>query len=213
MQASNKRRVVLYSTTALTLSGLVYGGFVYRSKPDVQTLLSCAAPQLRVGMLDHAETFVRQALEEEPDNFEGLTMLAAIYEGRGRKEEALALYHQLLPRSKALGMEPELQVGIARLEMNEGEHAKALQRLDGVKAEEVDTRWKTCVLRAHCLKALGRLDEAESAVQTAESVAGSNWSSARLRTELGLAAPQAQGQAEVATDSSAATQAAAPNGR
>jgi Flp pilus assembly protein TadD len=213
MQASNKRRVVLYSTAALTLTGLVYGGFVYRSKPDVQTLLSCAAPQLRVGMLDHAEPFVRQALEEEPDSFEGLTMLAAIHEGRGRTDEALALYHQLLPRSAAVGMEAEMQVGIARLELGKGEHAKALQRLDGVKTEQVDTRWKTSVLRAHCLKALGRMEEAELAVQAAEIAAGANWNSTRIRTELGLAVPAASRSEMDGEDSSATSQATVPNGR
>ncbi|MBL8899472.1 MAG: tetratricopeptide repeat protein [Planctomycetes bacterium] len=213
MQASNKRRVVLYSTAALTLSGLVYGGFVYRSKPDVPTLLSCAAPQLRLGMLDHAEPFVRQALQEEPDNFEALTMLAAIHEGRGRTDEAVALYQQLLPRSTAVGMQAELEVAIARIELAKGESSKALQRLDAVKTEQVDTLWKKQILRARCLKALGRQDELESAVRSAEEAAGANWNSARLRTELGLPVPEAEGPKKESADSSSAPQAGEPGGR
>jgi tetratricopeptide (TPR) repeat protein len=213
MQASNKRRALLYGTAALTLTGLVYGGFVYQSKADVQTLLSCAQPQLSLRLFDHAERFVLEALEQEPENFEGLTMLAAIHEGRGQSDEALALYLRLLPRAESADMQAELSVAIARIELSRGGAERALQRLEALSPTERDTRWKKAVLRAHCLKALGRSDELPAAVQQVEELSGPAWSSSKLRQELGLAPAEPQSPENESAESSAAVQGGAADGR
>lgn len=216
MQASNRRRVVLYGTAALTLTGLVYGGFVYRSRADVPTLLSCAQPQLALGLHEHAEPFVLDALEQDPDNFEGLVMLAAIHERRDRRSDALAIYQRLLPRSEAASMRAELAVAIARLKLEDGNAAAALAELDAVSSEERDTRWKKAVLRARCLQALGRTDELEAAVREVETLSGPEWSSAKLRAELGMPVAEAVGaspEAKEGEDSSSALQGQDASGR
>jgi len=206
MKASNKRRVVLYGAAAMMLTGLVYGGFVYESRPDVATLLSCAQPQLAMGLHAHAEPFVRDALEQDPENFEGLTMLAAIHERAGRRAEALDIYRRLLPRSADNGMRAELLVAIARLELESGDAPQALRHLDEARSEEPDTRWKKAVLRARCLKALGRTGELEAAVLEVEGLSAEGWSSSQLREELGLPTQVETPDAMEGTESSSAVQ-------
>jgi tetratricopeptide (TPR) repeat protein len=216
MQASNKRRVVLYGTAALTLTGLVYGGFVYRSRADVPTLLSCAQPQLALGLHEHAEPFVLDALEQDPENFEGLAMLAAIHERRGRRADALAIYRRLLPRSEAVGMRAELEVAIARLALEGGDAAAALAELDAVRSEDRDTRWKKAVLRARCLHALGRTEELEAAVAEVEVLSGPEWSSRKLRSELGMPVAEPAGaslDAKEGAETSSTLQGAGAGGR
>lgn len=213
MNASNKRRVVLYGAAALALSGLVYGGFVYQSKPDVSTLLSCAQPQLALGLHAQAEPFVRDALEQDPECFEALIMLAAIHEKAARSAEAEALYRRLLPRAGAATMRSEILVAIARLELSRGEAASALATLEGARSSERDTRWKRAIVRARCLHALGRTDELEGVVSEAEENALERWSSNTLRQDLGLAPkPEAPAAIEGA-ESSAPVQGAKDEGR
>lgn len=208
MQASNKRRVVLYAGAALTLSGLVYGGFVYRSTPDVETLISCARPQIALGMHEHAEPFVRDALAQEPDHFEGSIMLAAIHENAGRKVEALELYQRLLPRSEESGMRSEIQVAIARLHYEAGRIQQALDLVLAIQPEAEDTQWKAGLLHIRCLHASGQTEGLEARVHALEELSNGTWSGAKLRVELGLPPVDEPESAEQKANSSDAIQGA-----
>lgn len=213
MRASNKRRVVLYTGAALALSGLVYGGFVYRSTPDVETLISCARPQIALGLYEHAESFVRDALAQDPEHFEGLLMLAAIHEHAKQKPEAMRIYQQLLPRSEGTGMRGEIEIAIARLNFEDGRTEEALAALERAQVEGEDTQWKRGVLRVRCLHALGKTDGLEAQVHALEDLSKGTWSGAKLRAELGLPQVEAETRSMEGAESLSSVQAENESGR
>lgn len=188
MVPSNRRRVVLYLSSAVVLSGLVYAGFIYKAEPDIGMLISCAQAQIEARAVDGAEPFVARILEREPDSFEGLMLRGAIFELRENWGAALEQYRALLPRAGSAAMEGELRFAIARLEREQGHRRRAEQELAKIESPAPETKFKIHQLRCVLLIERGALEKAREQYEQAAAIAPEAPGLAELRAGLGIGA-------------------------
>ena len=210
---SNRRRVYLYTSSAIVVGGLVYGGFIHQSSPDVGTLISCAQFQIAMGLTDQAVPFVDQILEIEPDSHEGLMLRAAILEKREDWEGAAGIYEDLLPRVIHGDMRSELRIAIARIRHRQKRFAEALSALESVTEGSNEVLGKAHVVRCWIQRDLGRLEEARAEYHAARKLFRENWNPGELPTSLGLPPEGVDATAPESPDSPAEIQVPAGQGR
>lgn len=61
-------RLIAWSATALVSSALLWGGYVWKPRPEVAVLMSCAEMEVKLGLFDVAHTSLAEALEREPEH-------------------------------------------------------------------------------------------------------------------------------------------------
>jgi tetratricopeptide (TPR) repeat protein len=143
LQAQTKKprdvaRIVAWSATVLISSSLLWGGYVWKARPDVAAVLSCAEFQVKLGLYDAAYTSLEDVLDREPEDAYANLLMGYVQERR--RAYGPALEHMLKGKAciEASGnpaFVTDWMVSVGFLRVANGEFHEALQ-----VAEEVLSR-------------------------------------------------------------------------
>jgi tetratricopeptide (TPR) repeat protein len=101
MTSENRKRLLLYPAILALLSGLVYGGFIYKAEPDAGMLVSSAEVLAQAGLLDEAVENAQRAIRQEPDNRYAHIILGYAFGGLGKADRSAEHYGRAVALSDA----------------------------------------------------------------------------------------------------------------
>jgi tetratricopeptide (TPR) repeat protein len=170
------RRIAAYAAAALLVGGLVTSSLCVRAEADVGTLLSSASVHIQLAdalpddrskgtavrerLLAQAEEFLTRAEQQAPGSTDALEVRAFLACTRGRWDEALRAYSEVLDRADC-GAERAAAVRLnrARVHLRRGRPGDVLAELGDAGFSDAH-RTSARLLTARALAAAGRTAEA-----------------------------------------------------
>ncbi|MDB5308320.1 MAG: tetratricopeptide repeat protein [Gemmataceae bacterium] len=126
--------------------------------PDAHRGLAVIAYTL--GQLADAVDHLERVARLDPQDGRPHRLIGLIHKDLARKEEAVDAYREALRRGLSAGVAAEVRGELAEVLMQQAKYDEALATLDTDPAGEADDQPAQLVVRAECLRGLGRQKEA-----------------------------------------------------
>jgi len=123
------RRVALYVPAALVAAGLLWAGWLRRERPDVDTIVSCADAEMRLGLFESAHAQAAEALAKEPHNLHAILIEAHCLNRLGMSNESRDRYRQSLALVDDADLGAEIRLTLAAKALEERHPREALDLL------------------------------------------------------------------------------------
>ncbi len=169
MNASTKRRIVIYGVAALAVFGLGFASLQAKARSarhEIGTLLNGGELLAKLGVFDKADEAANAVLEREPENRDARLLLAYTAQQRGDRVRAVSHYREALARSDNDEQRRMIAVTIADVLRADGRREEAAREIDECRKAWGDSS-RLAMAEAALWSVQGRHDDAVARIEVA----------------------------------------------